>query len=389
MGPQYSDFDRFAMTKALALAERGLTTTDPNPRVGCVIAKDGRVIGEGWHERAGGPHAEIAALRSVNESTTGATAYVTLEPCSHQGRTPPCVDSLIAGRFARVVVATQDPNPLVNGTGVQALRRAGIVVDSGLMEAEAIELNAGFIKRMKRARPLVRVKLAMSLDGRTALANGVSKWITGEAARKDVHYWRARSSAVMTGIGTVLTDDPRLDVRLRDVDRQPLRIVMDSQLRTPPTAKLLTVPGNVLIFATAGEGINERAEALVARGAQVELVPEKAQLPGSPDSSGIHAPVLGSPDSRLDVDAVLSRLAELEVNDVLVESGPTLASNLLRRSLVDELLLYIAPTLLGPTARALVDMPELQDLSSSPRFAIFDVQQFEPDLRLRLRRTRS
>ncbi|HET9331509.1 MAG TPA: bifunctional diaminohydroxyphosphoribosylaminopyrimidine deaminase/5-amino-6-(5-phosphoribosylamino)uracil reductase RibD, partial [Steroidobacteraceae bacterium] len=210
----FSDFDRFAMQRALTLAARGLETTDPNPRVGCVIAQRGRVVGEGWHERAGEAHAEIAALRAAGNQAVGATVYVTLEPCSHHGRTPPCVEALIAARVARVLIAARDPNPQVDGKGAAALRAAGIAVESGLMEEEAIDLNAGFFRRMLTGRPLVRVKLAMSLDGRTALASGESRWITGEAARQDVQHWRARSSAVLTGIGTVLADDPLLTCRL-------------------------------------------------------------------------------------------------------------------------------------------------------------------------------
>src|SRR5512135_2037899 len=224
------------MARALCLAERGLYTTSPNPRVGCVLVKDGRVIGEGWHERAGEPHAEVHALRAAGEAARGATAYVTLEPCSHHGRTPPCADALIAAKVARVVSAMQDPNPLVAGQGLKKLSAAGIETDCGLMEAAARELNIGFISRMTRGTPWVRSKIAASLDGRTALANGASKWITGEAARRDVQHWRARSCAVLTGIGTVLADDPQLNVRMAS-SRQPLRVLLDSQLRIAPEAK--------------------------------------------------------------------------------------------------------------------------------------------------------
>jgi len=269
----FSDFDRLAMTRALALAERGLETTHPNPRVGCVIAKGERIIAEGWHERAGEAHAEVAALRAAKEPVAGATAYVTLEPCSHFGRTPPCVNALIEARIARVVFAVQDPNPSVSGQGADALLRAGISVEAGLMEAEATEINIGFMKRMKHGLPWVRVKLAMSLDGRTALANGASQWITGENARNDVQRWRARCSAVMIGVGTVLADDPLLNVRTVGFKgRQPLRVVVDSRLRSPPGAKMFvglgasmaasadapgaaagaTLGGDVLIFAAAG-----------------------------------------------------------------------------------------------------------------------------------------
>ena len=258
------------MTRALALAERGIETTHPNPRVGCVITKGDRIIGEGWHERAGEAHAEVAALRSAKESVAGATAYVTLEPCSHHGRTPPCVNALIEARIARVVFAVQDPNPRVSGQGADALLRAGITVEAGLMEAEARELNIGFMKRMKDGLPWVRVKLAMSLDGRTALANGASQWITSEAARNDVQRWRARCSAVMTGVGTVIADDPLLNVRAAGFKgRQPLRVVLDARLRCPPAAKMLVglgaagagaagagaaIGGDVLIFTALGGG---------------------------------------------------------------------------------------------------------------------------------------
>src|SRR5579862_6423022 len=252
----FSDFDRHAMQRALILAARGLESTDPNPRVGCVIAQRGRIIGEGWHERAGEAHAEVVALRAAGAQAAGATVYVSLEPCSHEGRTPPCTDALIQARVARVVYAVADPNPQVNGQGAATLVAAGVVVEAGLLESEASALNAGFLKRMRHGRPLVRVKLAMSLDGRTALGSGESRWITGEPAREDVQRWRARSSAVMTGIGTVLADDPRLDVRLTAGQgapqrRQPLRVVLDSHLRTPPESRLFGGGGGELLILTS------------------------------------------------------------------------------------------------------------------------------------------
>jgi diaminohydroxyphosphoribosylaminopyrimidine deaminase/5-amino-6-(5-phosphoribosylamino)uracil reductase len=366
----FSDFDRFAMQRALTLAARGLESTDPNPRVGCVIAQRGRIVGEGWHERAGEPHAEVAALRSAGAQAAGATLYVTLEPCGHHGRTPPCTDALIAARVARVVYATGDPNPLVDGRGAAALRAAGVVVEAGLLEQEAVELNVGFFRRMRQGRPLVRVKLAMSLDGRTALANGESRWITGEAARLDVHRWRARSSAVLTGVGTVLADDPRLDVRLppepgEGARRQPLRVVLDSQLRTPEKARLFEVPGDVLILTALAAPEDPRAASLVARGARIESLP----------AAGNH----------LSLPAVIDRLGELELNEVLVEAGATLAGELLRQSLADELLLYVGPRLLGPSARALVNLPEVRGLQDAPAFALLETQQVGEDLRLRLR----
>ena len=365
----FSDFDRFAMQRALTLAVRGLETTDPNPRVGCVIAQRGRIIGEGWHERAGEPHAEVAALRAAGSQAAGAAVYVTLEPCSHHGRTPPCVEALIAARVARVVIAADDPNPLVDGKGASALRAAGIAVESGLLAEEATALNAGFFKRMRSGRPLVRVKLAMSLDGRTALANGESRWITGEAARADVHHWRARSSAVLTGVGTVLADDPRLDVRLPGEAggprRQPLRVILDTELRTPADARLFEVPGEVLILTGLTSPDDARAASLTARGARIESLPMEG--------------------SRLALPAVLDRLGELELNEVLVEAGATLAGEMLRQSLADELLLYVGPRLLGPSGRALVAMPPPAQLADAPAFTIAEAQQLGEDLRLRLR----
>ena len=262
------------MARAVQLARRGLYSADPNPRVGCVLVRSGRIIGEGWHERAGGPHAERAAIESAGTGVSGATAYVTLEPCSHTGRTGPCADALIEARVARVVCAATDPNPLVDGTGVRRLREAGISVTVGVLEASAAALNPGYRSRMTRGRPLVRSKLAASLDGRTVLANGESQWITGEAARRDVHRWRARASAVLTGIGTVLADDPGLDARLPAPHPpivQPARIIVDSDLRTPPTARTLALPGTSIVFGC--REAPESAEALRQAGARVEMAP--------------------------------------------------------------------------------------------------------------------
>jgi len=364
-----TDFDRFAMNRALVLAARGLETTHPNPRVGCVIAQGTKIIGEGWHERAGEAHAEVAALgavRSAGMDPKGTTAYVTLEPCSHQGRTPPCANALISAGISRVVFAVQDPNPQVSGQGAEALRQAGIAVESGLMEAESVDLNIGFMKRMAYGQPWIRVKLAMSLDGRIALSNGVSKWITGEAARADVQHWRARSSAIMTGVGTVLADDPRLDVRLapeksEEEPWQPLRVILDTRLRTPADSRLFATGGEVLILTEDAT----RAAAFAEMGVVVETVPAVA--------------------GRLDLSAVVDRLGELEANEVLVEAGPILSGELLRQGLVDELLLYVAPKLLGPQGYPLVDLPELGDLQDALGFTIAGVQRFEDDLRLRLR----
>jgi diaminohydroxyphosphoribosylaminopyrimidine deaminase / 5-amino-6-(5-phosphoribosylamino)uracil reductase len=369
MAGMFSDFDRFAMLRALTLAARGLDSTDPNPRVGCVIAQRGRIVGEGWHERAGEAHAEVAALQAAGAQAAGATAYVTLEPCSHHGRTPPCVEALSAARIARVVYAAADPNPLVNGQGAAGLRAAGIAVEAGLLAQESADLNAGFIKRMTRGRPLVRVKLAMSLDGRTALANGVSQWITSEDARGDVQRWRARSSAVLTGIGTVLADDPRLDVRLPSElgkeRRQPLRVILDTQLRMPLAARLLSVGGETLLLTGVGAPDDERAEMLTARGVRIESLP--------------------AANGRLDLAAVIDRLGELELNEILVEAGPTLAGALLQQGLVDELLLYVAPILLGPDGRALVELSPIQQIEEAPAFALIESSTIGTDLRLRLK----
>jgi diaminohydroxyphosphoribosylaminopyrimidine deaminase/5-amino-6-(5-phosphoribosylamino)uracil reductase len=358
---EFNAFDRLAMARALELAARGLATTQPNPRVGCVIARDGRIVGEGWHERAGEAHAEVRALAAAGAAAAGASAYVTLEPCSHFGRTPPCADALVSARVAHVVFAIEDPDPRVAGAGALRLRNAGIEVESGLLAAQAEELNVGFFSRLRRRRPWVRIKLAMSLDGRTALASGASRWITGEAARADVQQWRARSSAVLTGIGTVLADDPRLDVRAGNVRHQPLRVVLDSRLRTPLNARILARPGETLLFSAIDD--SARRSALELQGARVE------RFAYSPP----------------DLGQVLVRLAELEINEVLVEAGPTLAGAFLQAGLADELLLYVAPVLLGPQARALVQLPELTDLAQGRRFTLMNTSAVGSDLRLHLR----
>lgn len=346
------------MAQALRLAERGLYTTAPNPRVGCVLVKAGKVVGEGWHERAGEPHAEVHALRNAGRSARGATAYVTLEPCSHHGRTPPCADALIAEGVSRVVCAMQDPNPQVAGNGLAALRAAGIEAECGLMEAAARELNIGFFTRMSRGTPWVRSKIAASLDGRTALANGTSKWITGAAARRDVQQWRARSCAVLTGIGTVLADDPRLNVREVHTERQPLRVVVDSRLRMPPEAAILS--GAVLIY-TASSDASRRA-ALQAQGAEVVT--------------------MTSADGQVDLPAMLGDLARRGTNEVLVEAGRTLNGALFKTGLVDELVLYLAPRLLGDAARGLADLGELTQLQQGVAMQWQDVRQVGSDLRI-------
>jgi len=365
---EFTDADRGAMARALELAARGLYTTDPNPRVGCVLTTGRRTIGEGWHERAGGPHAEVMALAAAGEAARGATAYVTLEPCAHHGRTPPCADALIEAGVRRVIFALQDPDPRVNGQGAQRLRQAGIEVAGGLLAEQSIELNPGFVQRLRTGRPFVRLKLAMSLDGRTALASGASQWITGEASRADVQRWRARSSAVLTGIGTVLADDPRLTVRDAAGDcahHQPLRVVLDAGLRTPPEARLLHEPGAVWILA--GAAAAARAVALEASGARVELLPVR--------------------DGHVDLVEVLAQLGQAQVNELLVEAGPTLAGELVRQELIDEWLLYVAPVVLGPQARPLLSLPALEQLQNARRLRIVDTHILGADVRLRLRPT--
>jgi len=346
------------MARALQLAQRGLLTATPNPRVGCVLVKNGKNIGEGWHVRAGEAHAEVHALRAAGAAAQGATAYVTLEPCSHHGRTPPCAEALIEAGVARVVCAMQDPNPRVAGQGFAMLRAAGIAVECGLMEAAARDLNIGFVSRMTRGLPFVRSKIAASLDGRTALANGVSQWITGAAARVDVQHWRARSCALVTGIGTVLADDPQLNVRIA-TERQPLRVVLDSALRMPPTARMLQ--GGRVLVCTASQDAGKRA-ALERQGAEVLLLPDAA--------------------GQVDLPAVLRELARRGINEVLVEAGKTLNGALLRAGLLDELVLYLAPQLLGDAARGIADLGELLRLEQKVELAWRDVRRVGGDLRI-------
>ena len=355
--------DSAHMARALELARRGLWTTDPNPRVGCVLADGERVIAEGWHERAGGPHAEAMALAAAGSAARGATAYVTLEPCSHHGRTPPCADALVAAGVGRVVYALRDPNPRVDGGGAARLAAAGIDVHAGVLEREARELNQGFISRMERGRPWVVVKLAASLDGGTALPGGESRWITGEAARDDVQHLRARSSAVLTGSGTVLSDDPRLDVRLPGATRQPLRVVIDSQLRISPQARIVSPPGKLLVICAAEDPA--RAAALRRAGAEVVSI--------AAASAGV------------DLDAALACLGGREINEVLAECGPGLAGALLAAGLADELVLYLAPTLLGEGARPLANLPSPASMAERLEFSIVDRQDVGGDLMIRLR----
>jgi diaminohydroxyphosphoribosylaminopyrimidine deaminase/5-amino-6-(5-phosphoribosylamino)uracil reductase len=362
--PGFTATDHAMMARALRLAERGAYTTKPNPMVGCVIAQGDAVVGEGWHQRAGEPHAEVFALQAAGERARGATAYVTLEPCNHHGRTPPCVDVLLAAGVRRVVYAVEDPNPLVKGGGAARLRAAGVKVESGLLATEAAELNAGFFMRMRERRPFIRLKSAMSLDGRIALANGESKWITSEAARDDVQQWRARASVVMTSASTVLADDPRLDVRI-DTPRQPLRVVLDRRRRVRATARILAPPGEVLLLVGPSPKTRSRRGDGPVGSARVERV--RARSGG------------------LDLPKVFARLAELQVNEVHVEAGPRLSGALLSAGLVDEWLVYMAPLLLGKEAKPLAAIDRLTRLDAAPGFTIVESRTVGPDLRLRLR----
>ncbi|HQR59700.1 MAG TPA: bifunctional diaminohydroxyphosphoribosylaminopyrimidine deaminase/5-amino-6-(5-phosphoribosylamino)uracil reductase RibD [Azonexus sp.] len=355
----FSAVDHGMMARALQLAERGLWTTTPNPRVGCVLVRDGEIVGESWHERAGEPHAEVNALRAAGDRARGATAYVTLEPCSHHGRTPPCAEALIAAGVTRVVAAMGDPNPLVAGKGLAMLQAAGIVTASGLLESEARELNIGFVSRMTRGRPWLRLKAAASLDGKTALNNGVSQWITGPEARRDGQRWRARACAVLTGIGTVRDDDPQLNVREVETSRQPLRVVVDSKLETPLTAKILR-GGPVLVVAAVDD--EKRANLLRAAGADLLLLPNAG--------------------GKVDLNGLLVELARRGINEVHAEAGFKLNGSLLREGLVDELLLYLAPCLVGHHASGLFNLPELTSLDGKCRLEIRDLRQIGEDIRL-------
>jgi diaminohydroxyphosphoribosylaminopyrimidine deaminase/5-amino-6-(5-phosphoribosylamino)uracil reductase len=360
----FSPFDEVAMRRALELAKRGLCSTQPNPRVGAVLARDEEIVGEGWHERAGEPHAEPIAIRAAGERARGATAYVTLEPCNHHGRTPPCVEVLLAAGVRRVVYAIADPNPGVKGAGAKRLADSGVIVQSGLLEADAEALNAGFLMRMRQGRPYIRLKTAASLDGRTALANGKSQWISSEAARADVQHWRAQSGAVLTSAATVLADNPRLDVRI-DTPRQPLRVILDRRRAIRKTARVLTSPGDVLVFAA----------------------PTGARKSGPTDERLGNARIERIRTSRahLDLKVVFARLAELEVNDVLVEAGSRLSAALFAAGLVDEWLLYVAPKLLGKDARPLTALGRLTNMDAAPQFELFESTAVGPDLRLRLK----
>jgi diaminohydroxyphosphoribosylaminopyrimidine deaminase/5-amino-6-(5-phosphoribosylamino)uracil reductase len=355
----FTDADRGFMRQALTLAARGLYTTTPNPRVGCVVVKDGVVVGTGWHEKAGLPHAEVLALKAAGERAHGATLYVSLEPCSHHGRTPPCADAIVAAGVKRVVAAMQDPNPKVAGAGFARLRAAGVELEHGLMEDEARELNIGFVARMTRGRPWVRMKIAASLDGRTALANGKSQWITGEEARADGHRWRARACAILTGHGTVRDDDPQLNVRGVDTPRQPLKIVVDSRFETPVSARLLK-DGKTLVAGAVGEA--KRIAALEKAGAQTVIIP---------NDSG-----------KVELFKLMEELARRELNEIHVEGGSKLNGSLLQAGVVDELLFYFAPSVIGDSGRGMFDLPELTELPQARGLRICDVERVGEDIRV-------
>lgn len=357
-----SNNDAALMARALRLAERGRYSTHPNPCIGCVIVKDGNIVAEAWHRRTGEPHAEILALGQAGDAARGATVFVNLEPCCHHGRTPPCAGALIDAGVSKVFAAMEDPNPQVAGGGVEYLRGGGVDVHVGLLAAQAERLNRGFLKRMREGRPWVIVKTAASMDGRTATRVGESQWITGEAARADVHRMRARSSAIVTGSGTVLADDPLLTARMEGLERQPLRVVADSRLRTPVDAALLGAPGSTVIATAVEDEPSWRS--LEAAGAELVCLP---------DANG-----------RVDLDALLQHLCEREVNEVLVEAGPGLAGAMLQARLVDELVTYLAPVLLGDAGRGMFHLPGLDRLQDHLALEIQDVRAIGADLRLTL-----
>lgn len=351
------------MASALRYARRGVYTTSPNPNVGCVIVKDGEEIAVGWHQKAGEAHAEINALNRAGNLAKGATAYVTLEPCSHHGKTGPCADALIEARIGKVFIAMKDPNPLVAGQGIKRLEDAGIEVKVGLLESRARQLNAGFIKRMETGLPFVRVKMAMSLDGRTAMASGESQWVTGPDARQDVQRYRARCSAILTGIGTVLADDPSLNVRLdseqlgiADEVRQPLRVVLDTHGRLPEDAKLLTLGGKVLVITA------DKTKLFQHENLMVEEVPVK--------------------DDSLDLYEVMKLLARYEINDVHVEAGSVLCGALLQQQLADEIIVYMASHLMGDSAQGLFKLPAIETMQQRINLKIEDIRAVGDDWRI-------
>jgi diaminohydroxyphosphoribosylaminopyrimidine deaminase/5-amino-6-(5-phosphoribosylamino)uracil reductase len=356
----FSPADYVFMSTALRLAERGLYSTTPNPRVGCVIARNDQIVGSGWHEKAGQPHAEINALKVAGEAARGATVYITLEPCSHFGRTSPCANALIDAGVAKVVVAMEDPNPLVCGRGSALLKQAGITLQIGLLQAEAHALNVGFITRMVHKKPWVRLKIAASLDGKTALNNGVSQWITGEAARQDGHRWRARSCAIMTGIGTIKSDNPQLTVRHIQTSRQPKKVVIDNHLAISLDAKLLQ--GEEVFIFTSNNENHEKKEILNRLGARVIVLPNA--------------------EGMVDLEEMMFMLADFGINEILVEAGYGLNGALVDAGLVDELILYLAPHLLGDEARGIMRLPELSNLAQKKVLTIQDLRLVGQDIRL-------
>ncbi len=374
------------MQRAIRLAKKGSYTVDPNPAVGCVIVKQGKIIGEGWHQRAGEAHAEIHALKQAHEQTAGqaaelvagATVFVTLEPCSHTGKTPPCVDALIKSGVKKVIVAMRDPNPLVAGQGLQKLQAAGIEVETGLLEAQACQLNVGFIKRMETGRPFVRVKLAMSLDGRTAMASGESQWISSDTSRDDVQRLRATSSVVLTGIETVLADDPSMNVRLSaaelNVDRvrQPVRVVLDSQLRMPQDAKIASVTGQCVVYTTLNVANSDSYPFEIVQG---------VALPESADGALNVAPSRAQ-GAKIDLKALMHELAKKEMNLVHVEAGSVLCGALLDNELVDEIIIYMAPHIMGDSAKGLFHLPALTQMQDRVSLNIHDVRAMGNDIRI-------
>lgn len=356
----FTEADHKFMSLALRLAKKGIYTTAPNPNVGCVIVKGNDVVGQGWHEKAGEAHAEINALKQAGAQAEGATVYVTLEPCCHQGKTPPCSNALIDAKVERVVAAMVDPHSKVAGKGLEQLKQAGIKVEHGLFEEQAKALNVGFIKRMQTRLPYVRCKLAMSLDGRTAMASGESKWITSAAAREDVQRLRAKSCAIITGVGTVLKDDPSMTVRLPGVDKQPIRVVVDTNLSLPTDAKILQQTGQTVVMTcSTDKGVTQ---ALKEKGADIYVVP------------GFH--------SSVDLKAALHQLAETQVNDVLLESGATLSGAMLQAGLIDELIIYMAPVLMGNAARGLFALPGLDEMKDKIELDIVDYRLVGNDFRI-------
>lgn len=356
----FSADDHQFMSRALYLAKNGIYTTAPNPNVGCVLVKDGEVVGEGWHQKAGGAHAEINALMQAGKNAEGATAYVTLEPCCHHGKTPPCTDALIKAKVKRVVAAMIDPHSKVAGQGLKQLESAGILVEQGLLEEQAKSLNLGFIKRMQKGLPYVRCKLAMSLDGRTAMASGESKWITSAAAREDVQRLRAMSAAIVTGVGTVLMDDPSMTVRLEGIDSQPLRVVVDTNLSMPTNAKMLKEKGKtVLMTCSADEHV---IQALKDAGADIHMMPYC--------------------NTSVDLKSVLEQLSDMHINDVLLETGATLSGAMLQAGLIDELIIYMAPILMGNEARGLFSLPGLESMQDKIELDIIEHRLVGQDIRI-------